>query len=144
MTKAISSLAVKYYIRLPGEQTPFEIRNNPKLYSFFKIVGWPLTARTHIPVFVPNALANRYRDRKGNLSQNALAACSFDMLFTYVLAGWKGSAHDCVVHARQKSISTPPGKYDLGDAGYALSTKVLTPYRGVRYHLREWQKGNLR
>ena len=32
----------------------------------------------------------------------------------------------------------------MGDAGYALSWKVLTPYRGVRYHLREWALGNRR
>ena len=30
----------------------------------------------------------------------------------------------------------------MGDAGYALSWKVLTPYRGVRYHSREWALGN--
>ena len=29
------------------------------------------------------------------------------------------------------------GKYYLGDAGYGLSKYVLTPYRGVRYHLVE-------
>ena len=32
----------------------------------------------------------------------------------------------------------------MGDAGYALSWKVLTPYRGVRYHLKEWAQGNRR
>ena len=31
------------------------------------------------------------------------------------------------------------GKYYLGDAGYGLSKLVLTPYRGVRYHLREFE-----
>lgn len=36
------------------------------------------------------------------------------------------------------------GKFYLGDAGYALSWKVLTPYRGVRYHLKEWALGNRR
>ncbi|KAF4146427.1 DDE superfamily endonuclease [Phytophthora infestans] len=28
--------------------------------------------------------------------------------------------------------------YALGDAGYGLSKQVLTPFRGVRYHLKEW------
>lgn len=144
VTKAICSLATKY-IRLPGDETPFEIRSNPKLYPFFTDCRMALDG-THIPAFVPTGSADPYRDRKGNLSQNVLAACSFDMLFTYVLVGWEGSAHDCVVlaDARLKGFYTPTGKYDLGDAGYALSTKVLTPYRGVRYHLREWQRGNSR
>jgi len=26
--------------------------------------------------------------------QNIMAACSFDMQFTFVWAGWEGSAHD--------------------------------------------------
>ena len=34
------------------------------------------------------------------------------------------------------------GKYYLADAGYALSKLCLVPYRGVRYHLKEWMRGN--
>jgi hypothetical protein len=30
------------------------------------------------------------------------------------------------------------GRFLIGDAGYALSFKLLTPYRGVMYHLREF------
>jgi len=30
------------------------------------------------------------------------------------------------------------------DAGYALNWYSLTPYRGVRYHLKEWKQGNLK
>ena len=101
---------------------------------------------THIPAFVPSHLAQPYRNRKGFLSQNVLAACSFDLIFTYVLAGWEGSAADSTVlaDAYSKGLTVPSGKYDLGDAGFALSTKLLTPYRGVRYHLREWRQGNSR
>ncbi|KAG2783843.1 hypothetical protein Pcac1_g6557 [Phytophthora cactorum] len=31
--------------------------------------------------------------------------------------------------------------YVLVDAGYALHPKELTPYRGVRYHLKEFREG---
>ena len=30
------------------------------------------------------------------------------------------------------------GKYYLGDAGFPLKSGLLTPYRGVRYHLKEY------
>ena len=30
------------------------------------------------------------------------------------------------------------GKYYLGDAGFMLKRQILTPYRGVRYHLKEY------
>ena len=38
----------------------------------------------------------RYRDRKGDISTNVLAACARDsnLPFTYVLPGWEGSASD--------------------------------------------------
>ncbi|XP_068466573.1 uncharacterized protein [Phaseolus vulgaris] len=31
-------------------------------------------------------------------------------------------------------------KYYLGDAGFMLKTQVITPYRGVRYHLKEYSR----
>lgn len=34
-------------------------------------------------------------------------------------------------------LTIPEGKYLLGDAGYSSSYRVLTPYRGIRYHLQE-------
>jgi hypothetical protein len=37
-----------------------------------------------------------------------------------------------------------PGYYDLGDAGFALTPYMLTPYRGVRYHLNEYGQGRLK
>ena len=55
----------------------------------------------------------KYRDRKGNLSQNVLGVCSFDYKFQYVLAGWEGSAADSRVLAsalsRAYALLVPPG-----------------------------------
>ena len=55
----------------------------------------------------------KYRDRKGNLSQNVLGVCSFDYKFQYVLAGWEGSAVDSHVLAlalsRADALLVPPG-----------------------------------
>ena len=49
----------------------------------------------------------KYRDRKGNLSQNVLGVCSFDYKFQYVLAGWEGSAADSRVLASALSRADP-------------------------------------
>jgi hypothetical protein len=38
-----------------------------------------------------------FRGRKNYTTQNVLAAVDFDLKFTYVLAGWEGSAHDATV-----------------------------------------------
>ena len=95
---------------------------------------------THVEMHIPTELQPCYRNRKGTLSQNILAVCNFDMQFVYILAGWEGSAHDSrVLYNAQAShgFSTPKGKYWLGDTGYGNSEFVLSPYRGVQYHLKE-------
>jgi hypothetical protein len=35
----------------------------------------------------------------------------------------------------------PVDRYYLADAGYGLTMNFLTPYRGVRYHLKEFSQG---
>ena len=45
-----------------------------------------------------------------------LAVCDFDMRFTYILAGWEGSAHDTAVWRDAhyyKGFKTPPGSTGL-------------------------------
>ncbi|KAL5701358.1 hypothetical protein ACHQM5_026703 [Ranunculus cassubicifolius] len=99
-----------------------------------------------MPAMVPMEDQPRYRNRKGDIAHNVLATCTFDMKFTYILAGWEGSAHDtrllrsAMTHRRDK-LKVPKDKYYLGDAGFPLVPGFLVPYRGVRYHLAE-QEGN--
>jgi hypothetical protein len=128
------------YVKLPmREQIPPEIRDNPKLFPFFRNCRGAIDG-SHIDAFVPDDKAAQYRDRKGRLSQNILAACTFDMRFSYILAGWEGSATDSRVYedARQHGFAVSPGTFYLADAGFPLCDALLVPYRGVRYHLREW------
>lgn len=68
------------------------------------------------------------------------------MNFLYILPGWEGTAHDgrVINDAYSKNFTIPSGKYYLGDAGYANSATVLTPYRATRYHLREQALANAR
>ncbi|XP_049373406.1 uncharacterized protein LOC125838371 [Solanum verrucosum] len=89
---------------------------------------------------------SRYRNRKGVLSQNVLAVVDFDMKFQYVLSSWEGSASDsrvlrnAVWERSQNRLKSPNGKYYIVDAGYANTKGFLAPYRGARYHLREWSQ----
>ena len=68
------------------------------------------------------------------------------MKFTYVLAGWEGSAHVATILAdslsRPDGISIPEGKFYLGDAGYACRPGILPPYRKTRYHLNKFSGRN--
>ncbi|KAL2492497.1 putative harbinger transposase-derived nuclease [Abeliophyllum distichum] len=71
----------------------YEKDNVKPWYSYFQdAVG--VIDGTHIAANVPVEDQARYRNMKQVISQNVLVACTFDMKFTYVLAGWEGSAHD--------------------------------------------------
>ena len=55
-----------------------------------------------------------YFGRKGCHTQNIMAACDFDMCFTFVSAGWEGSMHDTrifynVVLDTSKNFPYPQG-----------------------------------
>ena len=88
-------------------------------------------------------LDDNFRDRKGQVTQNVLASIDFDMVFMYVLVGWEGSAHDGKIleDAIHKNFPLLKDKFYLADAGFGLSKFFLTPYRGVRYHLKEFGEG---
>jgi hypothetical protein len=137
----VSEQMYSAYIKLPNENSPLaeEIASDPKLYPFLQDCLGAIDG-THIPACVPAAQRARYRSRKGEVTQNVLAACTFNMLFCYVLSGWEGSAADSTIFddARGKDFSIPKGKFYLGDAGFPCCDALLVPYRGVRYHLREW------
>lgn len=75
----------------------------------------------HFPVMVGVDEQGPFRNKNGVPTQSVLAACSFDMKFHYVLAGWEGSAADlqvlnCALTRRNK-LQVPPGTvYLLQDA----------------------------
>ncbi|MED6133416.1 hypothetical protein PIB30_116666 [Stylosanthes scabra] len=100
---------------------------------------------TYIEVTVPECDQPRYRTRKGKVCTNVLGVCTRDMSFVYVLSGWEGSASDSRVLrdaiTRRNCLQVPNGNYYLVDAGYTNGPGFLAPYRGTRYHLKEWGHG---
>jgi len=69
------------------------IKNNPKFFPFFKDALGAIDG-THIACFPPAAERTCYQDKDGNITQNVLAACTFEMHFCYILSGWEGSIAD--------------------------------------------------
>ena len=133
-------------VRQPTFTTPLssKIRNNYRYFPYFEDCIGALDG-THVAAYIPLSLQPRYRNRKQFISQNILACCDFDMRFTFLLAGWEGSAHDQRVlqDARYNhGLELPPSKFYLGDAGYSSSLLVMVPYRGVRYHLKEQRQAD--
>ncbi|XP_075096191.1 uncharacterized protein LOC142174308 [Nicotiana tabacum] len=130
--RAILGLYEKFIKQPDGSQVPSEID------CIGTIDG------THIRVKVSQREAPRYRGRKDYPTQNVLAACTFNLKFTYVLAGWEGTASDSRIMKealnRQAPLKLPEGKYYLVDAGLMLRSGLIMPYRGERYHLKEYSR----
>ena len=130
-------------VRFPTHRTPIaqKISESPRFKFFDKCIG--TIDGTHIRVFSSTEDHAFMRNRKGYLSQNCLFACDFDFFFVYALCGWDGSVADAALwrDAVTNDITVPHNRYLLGDAGFPSCDALLVPYRGVRYHLREWREG---
>ncbi|KAK2642954.1 hypothetical protein Ddye_024717 [Dipteronia dyeriana] len=89
---------------------------------------------THIPTTVMRHDNSSFRDRHGNISQNILATCNFDLEFMYVLAGWEVSSYDSKLlnDALSRRNGPKPMFYYvvLLDCGFANRRQFLAPYRG--------------
>jgi hypothetical protein len=101
------------YIKMPrpDDPTPSKIRRNPKHFPYFKDCRMAVDG-THLPIAVPSEEADRFRGRKG-ITQNVLAACSFDLNFTYVMSGWEGAAADgrLMADALQRGYTIHDGEF---------------------------------
>jgi hypothetical protein len=133
------------YVHDPANETPDHIRNNPKWYPFFKYCRGAVNG-VHVLAYALEQHILRYRNRHGTITQNCIATCDFEMLFLHLMTGYEGTAADGQLFtlARQNGFSLPPGCYYLADAGFPNCDMLLAPYRGIRYHLKEWKLGKQR
>lgn len=141
--KAVKSLS-REFLQPPPLTTPPEILNSSRFYPHFKdCIG--VIDGLQIPANVPAKDQSRFRNKKGFLSQNVLAACTFDLQFIFVYPGWEGSVADCrmlraVLHDPDQNFpQVPTAKYYLVDSGYINMEGFIAPYPGVRYHLHEYR-----
>ncbi|KAI5011207.1 hypothetical protein ZWY2020_013344 [Hordeum vulgare] len=129
------------YIRPPSLEIPTKTEGNHRFDPYFKDCIGAIDG-THVRASVTKDVEASFRGRKGFTTQNVMAAVDFDLCFTYVLAGWEGTAHDATVLADalacERGLQVPEGKFYLVDAGYGAKPGFLPPFRAVRYHLNEW------
>ncbi|XP_050245904.1 protein ALP1-like [Quercus robur] len=126
-------------------EVPTKIQDHPIYWPHFKDCIGAIDG-THVMAVVPTEKSIPYFGRKGYPTQNVMAACDFDMLFTFVLPGWEGAAHDTSIFLdtiRKQSNNfphPPPGKYYVVDSGYPMMKGYLAPYKGISYHLQEFRR----
>ncbi|XP_049405625.1 uncharacterized protein LOC125869114 [Solanum stenotomum] len=145
--RALKSLS-REFLQLPPVSTPLQILESNRFYPYFEdCIG--VIDGMRIPAHVPAKDQSRFRNRKGNLTQNVLAACTLDLQFIFVYPGWEGSATDSRVlravldDPDQNFPPIPEGKYYLVDTGYVNMNGFIAPFPGIRYHLPEYRGANL-
>ncbi|KAI3506103.1 hypothetical protein L1887_28459 [Cichorium endivia] len=120
--------------------------HNKRLRRVFKGAVGALDG-TLIHAILPANKQDVYRGRgKGECYQNVLAICDFNMIFTFVVAGWEGTAHDARILSEALTDPhapfpiPPPDKYYLCDAAYANTRGFMAPYRNIRYWLGDFRR----
>ncbi|PKI47151.1 hypothetical protein CRG98_032465 [Punica granatum] len=103
------------------EEQP-EIRGCRQWYPFFRHCIGAIDG-THVDAIMPASVRGAYRDRNGDITQNVLAVCSHQMIFTYVITGWEE-------------------QYYVVDASFPNIPGYLTPYKGQRYHCSNFNNDN--
>ena len=136
------------YVKQPNTENPPSLffRNNSKLWPWFQHALGAIDG-SHIHAHPRGANRHLYRNRKGFFSQNCLFCCNWNLLFTYGLTGWEGSASDAKLYTSaidKYGLRISNGWYYLADAGFAHCMELLVPFCGTRYHLAEWGRYNAR
>lgn len=93
LTAVLKLAAVIIKPRDPEFRCMHDRLTNHRFYPEFKDCIGAIDG-THIPMVVPNDKFVQHLCRKGMTTQNVMGVCDFDMVFTFVLAGWPGSVHD--------------------------------------------------
>jgi hypothetical protein len=76
---------------------------------------------THVVGRMPGENSAPWRSRKSTTSQNIMCAVDFDLCFTFVYAGWEGSAHDSRIFVQ--CINSPETQFPAPIGGTIL--KIL-------------------
>ena len=98
---------------------------------------------THVPIRVRSNETSAYRTRKGTIAVNVCIVAALDTDILNCFTGFEGSAHDARVFGESRMPgylnSLPAGSFLVADTAYPLTHgRILTPYRGQRYHLSEF------
>jgi hypothetical protein len=119
---------------LPDRDAPIasEITSNPKFSSFFDNAIGAIDG-TQVNCVPSSTEQQNACNRKGGITHNVLACCSFDLRFQYFLSGSDGTAADSGMFNRVRCNVTH--KPDLRTANYApefpLICHLLSPLSSV-------------
>jgi len=93
----------------------------------------------NIPAHVPAKDQSRFRNKKGILSQNVLAACTFDLQFIFIYPGWEGSVTDSRV---LRAVLDDPDQ-NFPQIPQGLFVIISQDLGSLSFHIRHCTNSNL-
>ena len=131
------------FVKWPVEEAAVQAEND-----FRKISGFPgiigAIDGCHIECKVPESVQADYLNRASKHTINLMAVCKADRAFTFVHAGFVGSAHDSRVLKHTSfydqlvahpSPLFPSSKYHIvGDSAFPLSRHLLVPLKRLCFN----------
>lgn len=126
------------YIRWPShEQIPNVVEKFKSMVGFPGVVG--AVDGCHIKMKAPEDVQSDFIDRTSSHSVNLMAVCDSEKKFTYIDAGYPGSANDITVikntklykklSTNQSVLTQTNYNHIIGDSGFQLAPFLLRPYR---------------
>ncbi|KAL4561367.1 hypothetical protein LXL04_033532 [Taraxacum kok-saghyz] len=107
-----------------NDVVPDYVLNNHRYYPMFNDCIGAIDG-THMRASVGRHEEAKYIGRKGYATQNIMDVCDFNMCFTFVLAGWEGTAHDTRIFneaLRRQELRFP---HPTGDKYYVVDAMML-------------------
>ncbi|XP_026451863.1 uncharacterized protein LOC113352233 [Papaver somniferum] len=123
------------------DEIPPEIMTNPKFYPWIVLV-----LLMELILVLVYLLLNKFHFEEEKLkSRRTLCVLARSICCSHLYTGWEGTANDARVlmdaisNEENKFPMPREGKYYVVDSAYTNMPRFLTPYRGERYHLRDFR-----
>ncbi|KAK4382575.1 hypothetical protein Sango_2860500 [Sesamum angolense] len=120
------------------------IRSGRTVSKYFHVVLHAVCKMHKVLLAKPTPIADDCSDPRWKWFKGCLGALDGTFIDVRVPEHEKGRYRTRKVesgcHSQPNGLTVPTGNYYLCDNGYANADGFLTPYRGVRYHLREWDR----
>ncbi|KAL1349288.1 hypothetical protein AAHE18_07G145900 [Arachis hypogaea] len=149
--KTICKLGSKI-IRLGNQTTTHpRIMGDSRFFPYFKVKLCTIIFHMHNWIgaidgiydleWAPASKQTAFRERKILITQNILAVCDLDMLYTFIYSGWEGTTNDSRVLIEVFSSNANMYQFYLVNSGFPNMLGYLALYHKERYHLRDFSDG---